>query len=555
MDIKNQTLSKKLFNHTLLLLFFGVIIISSLWFFHIVKDYKDEIEDLKINHVNEQKKVVENSVKFLIKLTEEREFSTKEDAVKFISKLRYGKNGYFWINDFTPTMIMHPIVTSLDGKYLGNYQDPNGKFLFNAMVKVCKEKGEGFVQYHWLKPDDKIVRDKISFVKVINKYNWIIGSGIYLDDIEKAIEIKKNELNENIIIFVIVSILLSVFLSISLYILVNKFYKEIKESFEQFNKFTKNSFKTSIVLDTKQFKYLEFKQLAKSTNTMIKQRLKFEKKIVDFSDNLEDKVEQRTKELKQNYKKLQSTQAQLIQSEKMASLGALVAGVSHEVNTPLGIALTAITHSIEELKILEENYNNKTMSEKDFIAYINEANQINDSIYKNLSRAVSLIKSFKQVAVDQSSEELREFRLKDYIEEILISLHNRIKKTKLKINVDIDDNITINSYPGAFSQIFTNLIMNSIIHGYKDDEKGNINITANLKDKKLIITYEDDGKGLDDTIKQKIFDPFYTTNRAKGGSGLGMNIVYNLVVKKLHGTIEVKDKDSKGVLFVIKLII
>ena len=193
------------------------------------------------------------------------------------------------------------------------------------------------------------------------------------------------------------------------------------------------------------------------------------------------------------------------------------------------------------------------MSEKEFLEYLEDSKLSIDSINKNLIRAVNLIKSFKQIAVDQISEELREFNLKEYLDEILLSIHSKIKMTKIKIEVNIDKNIAINSYAGIFSQIFTNLIINSIIHGFNNGvDIGTIKISANLENNDLTIYYEDDGKGLDEVTKNKIFDPFYTTNRVKGGSGLGMNIVYNLVVKKLKGTIFLENKKEKGVLFVIK---
>ena len=166
--MKKVTLSKKILYNTIILVVLGVVFLSTIWFIHIVNDYDSDIEYLRESHIIEQKKIVSSSVKLLVKLISEKEKFNKEDIVGYVSKLRYGKNGYFWINDFTPTIIMHPIITALDGKYVGDYKDPDGKFLFNEMVKVCKENGEGFVDYHWPKPEDGIVKDKISFVKSID---------------------------------------------------------------------------------------------------------------------------------------------------------------------------------------------------------------------------------------------------------------------------------------------------------------------------------------------------------------------------------------------------
>ncbi|MEA3498441.1 MAG: HAMP domain-containing sensor histidine kinase [Campylobacterota bacterium] len=250
-----------------------------------------------------------------------------------------------------------------------------------------------------------------------------------------------------------------------------------------------------------------------------------------------------------------NTQKQLLESEKMVSLGNMVAGVSHEINTPVGMALTGITHLDEQTKKLKKLYENEDMSEDEFKEYLKDMAALSNSIEINLTKAASLIRSFKKVAVDQSSDTNREFNLKEYLDEILLSLHNRLKKTKIDIYLDIDEKITINSNPGAFSQIITNLITNSLIHGFENSNttKGDIKIYAKLNLNRLNLIYKDNGKGMDNDTKRKIFDPFFTTARKDGGSGLGMSIVYNLVTSTLKGTIKVKSEPSQGILFDIDI--
>jgi len=240
---------------------------------------------------------------------------------------------------------------------------------------------------------------------------------------------------------------------------------------------------------------------------------------------------------------------ELLKSEKMAGLGNMVAGIAHEINTLVGLALTGNTHLSDKTRELEQLFKDNKMSESDFTEYLNNSLNLIQSILNSLRKAIGLIKSFKQVAVDQSSNENREFELNEYIHEISMSLQNAIKKSNHKITIDIDKKITLNSNPGAFSQIVTNLVMNSLIHGFKNLESREIIISAKEEGKKLHLNYQDNGVGMNDEIKQKIFDPFYTTNRAGGGSGLGMHIVYNLVLKKLNGTIKVISEPGKGVRF------
>ena len=275
--------------------------------------------------------------------------------------------------------------------------------------------------------------------------------------------------------------------------------------------------------------------------------------IKQMNTLLEKKVQERTKKMQENFNRLKETQEDLVQAEKLASLAQMVAGVAHEINTPIGMALTDVTHLNEETKELKKLYLNQEMSEEDFNDYLKQVEESSNLITTNLHKGAKLVKSFKQVAVDQSSDEDRMFNLKKYVEEVLMSLNNVLKKTKHKIVVDIDKDLNINSNPGAFSQIITNFIMNSLIHGFEDKEEGEIIIYAKLEDDMLDFVYQDNGKGISQEVKEKIFDPFYTTKRHAGGSGLGMNIIYNIITQKFGGTIKIYSELGEGVKFDIKM--
>jgi len=258
--------------------------------------------------------------------------------------------------------------------------------------------------------------------------------------------------------------------------------------------------------------------------------------------------------LNESLKKIKLVQNQLIESEKMASLGSLVSGVAHEINTPLGIVLTSISHIDNEVKKMESNYNEQSLTEEALKEYITETKQIVKIISNQLNNAVTLIKSFKNISVDQHIEDKREFNLKQYIDDIVISLRNVIKKRSVRVINKIDADIELNSYPSIFSQIFSNLIINSINHGFEYNNKENI-IEISLEEigETLILTYKDNGKGIDDIYENKIFDPFFTTKRGAGGSGLGLNIVYNLVTQKLGGTLKAVRISPLGLGFTMKL--
>lgn len=261
--------------------------------------------------------------------------------------------------------------------------------------------------------------------------------------------------------------------------------------------------------------------------------------------------------LQASLEQLRLAQNQLIESEKMASLGSLVSGVAHEINTPLGIGLTGISQIEHEVKKLEKNYNDQALTEETFTGYIFTTKQLIATIRDRLNSAVALVRSFKNISVDQHFEDLREFNLKKYIDDLLLSLQNQLKMNQVKVVNAIDEHMVIESYPGIFSQLFSNFILNSIKHGFEGDFNDGgeniINISIDKADNGLIIHYEDNGKGITDTIEKHLFDPFFTTKRGQGGSGLGLNIVYNLVTQKLGGTLDVVRISPHGLGFTIVL--
>lgn len=253
--------------------------------------------------------------------------------------------------------------------------------------------------------------------------------------------------------------------------------------------------------------------------------------------------------LEKQSRELESTQIQLIESEKMSSLGELVAGVSHEVSTPIGICITAQSFFIDETKAIQGKFDSGAMAKQDFIDYIDVAFENGQILTANLNRTAELIKNFKQVAVDQCIEDLRPLVVLRYILDLLTTLKPRIKSLKHVIEVVGDEQLVITSQPGAIAQIITNLIMNSIIHGFEDVEEGHIKISVIKAEHGMRLQYEDNGKGMSEESLEKVFDPFFTTRKGKGGTGLGMNIVYKLIKDSLHGTIECKSEIGKGVYF------
>ncbi|MBU0996292.1 MAG: hypothetical protein KJ737_27655 [Proteobacteria bacterium] len=250
--------------------------------------------------------------------------------------------------------------------------------------------------------------------------------------------------------------------------------------------------------------------------------------------------------LKNSLDVLSRAKAHLVQSEKMAALGELVSGVTHELNTPIGVGVTA--SSFLEQKTREFGHLKATgnLSEKEIERYVKTAVDASSLIYQNMNHVAGLIKTFDQLAIDHANEEPRVFFLKDYIEELLVSLRIQTKKRQFNVEINCSEGIKLHSYPGAFSQIISHLVLNSVTHGFAHDHTGNIVFDIITENKILKFRYADDGKGMSELAVKRIFDPFYTTKRGKGRPGLGMNIVYNLVTQLMKGEIECKSMPGNG---------
>jgi signal transduction histidine kinase len=266
----------------------------------------------------------------------------------------------------------------------------------------------------------------------------------------------------------------------------------------------------------------------------------------------EEALRSKQSELEKTVDDLKQAQDRLVQSEKMAALGGFVAGITHEVNTPVGIGVTATSFLAEKLAALDTAYKDKTLSPKVLEHFIEEAKQSTALLQSNLTRASELIASFKQIAVDQTSDAIRTINLAEYLHEVIRSLQPNFKKTRHHIDVNCPENLMLSCPAGAISQIFTNLLMNSLIHGFEELEEGYIRITVLDEGQMVDITYSDNGRGLTQEQLEKLFHPFFTTKRDQGGSGLGTHITYNLVRQTLGGSIQVSSEPGHGLSYHIR---
>jgi len=267
---------------------------------------------------------------------------------------------------------------------------------------------------------------------------------------------------------------------------------------------------------------------------------------------LKTKVKEATAKLQNSLDTLTATQSQLVESRKMASLGGLIAGVAHEINTPLGIGVTAASSLLDATSQFTNQYANREVTNKDLISYLNEVKESTSLICSNLDRTVNLLMKFKQVAVDQSCREVCTYKIKQLFNNILQSLKPKFQHNNFIILLHCVEDISVKGETRAFVQIITNLVNNTLIHGFENMDSGNIDIRITRNKDSVQCVYSDTGKGISKEHTGKIFEPFYTTNRGSGGTGLGLHIVYNLVVQSLKGSIKYNEKFNEGSQFVIE---
>ncbi|MGE5159421.1 MAG: ATP-binding protein [Gemmatimonas sp.] len=248
---------------------------------------------------------------------------------------------------------------------------------------------------------------------------------------------------------------------------------------------------------------------------------------------------------------LSTAQQNLIDAERLAALGGLVAGVAHEVNNPIGISLTVASSFARRTEMFEaELKSDGQLRRSQLEDFVRSSRDASEQLVANLHRAGELIQSFKQVAVDRSHAERREFLLGEATDQIVASLRPVLKRAPVALQIDIPENLVIDGYPGFYGQILTNLFLNAVNHAFSDGRSGTISISARPRgDDDVEIIFADDGAGMTPEVQRQAFDPFFTTRRNEGGTGLGLHIVYNLVTQQLGGRMMLESGPGQGTTF------
>jgi PAS domain S-box-containing protein len=291
-----------------------------------------------------------------------------------------------------------------------------------------------------------------------------------------------------------------------------------------------------------------------------KARRQAEEAMRQLNQELESRVAQRTQELADSFDRLKEAfatieraQDELVRSEKLASLGSLVAGVAHELNTPLGNSLTVATTLAERAQAIQKELGTGALRRSTLHEFIQGTAHASDLLTRNLFRASDLITHFKQVAVDQTSAQRRPFDLAETVAEVVLTLQPQFKKTPHRIELAIPSGIQLDSYPGPLGQVITNLVSNALVHGFDAGAHGLVRIGASADAEEVLLTVADNGRGIAPEHQAKVFDPFFTTRLGQGGSGLGLHIVYSIVTRVLGGRITLASQPGEGTTLTLHL--
>jgi len=275
--------------------------------------------------------------------------------------------------------------------------------------------------------------------------------------------------------------------------------------------------------------------------------------LSEANDKLESRVAERTTDLKNALEQLQNAQRNIVESEKLASLGRVVAGVAHELNTPIGNALMVATSIDDHLKPLQAELRKDSVRKSTLTEALGRAEDGFVILLRNLAKAAQMIGDFKQVAVDQTSEQCRAFDLAEVTQEVLSTLQPAFKKTPYQIQTRLSAGVACQSFPGPYGQVLTNLVMNALIHAFEERDSGEVRVIVDSPAPGIArLSVEDNGVGMSEEVQSKIFDPFFTTRLGRGGTGLGMNITHSFVVRVLKGSITVDSAPGRGSRFVVE---
>jgi len=459
-----------------------------------------------------------------------------------LMQTKVGKTGYLYMTTAGRIMLMHPDhsrqlqVATLPGQNLGLDRAIDERY--TGVMEGVNSKG-----LHVLG----------TYVQ-IPYAEWVLASNLPMSEV-------KEPFRQSLQLVTMFALIISALYFVLIFVLMGRIMQPVRELTQHLIDVGNG--------DARQFLrrgHGEIGRMARAYNQMLarllesdEQRNATENKLIELNENLEFKVAQRTQELEKTNQELTATLAnnavitkELIRSEKLAALGKLVAGMAHELNTPLGNSLTVSSAMEDFVKIFQSDLSTGITRSK-LEQFVTQTQQGSRLLQDNLHRVADLISSFKQIAVDQTAEHQRSFQLRGIVNDTLSTTNYLIHDRDIQLHVDIPDSLQMESYPGAIGQLVIIMMMNVVTHAFKLEQTGNIWISVSVDQNDIVsLIFKDDGCGISDADQGKIFDPFFTSQLGRSGNGLGLSIAHNIVTVLLGGTIEVHSQIGDGSTFIMQ---
>jgi len=480
----------------------------------------------------------------------------KEDVFLKYTQYRFGEHdeNYVFISSWEGDELVNGMYPEFVGQNLWSLKDKDGRAVVREEIEMARQNPEGtFLQHFWKQPNADEEIEKLTFVRAFPQWEIIVGSGVSIESIEQSIEPQKEEINRgtwkrmlNIIVIVIIIL-----------IVIGGFIKYLEnatlKSFNTFYVFFEKAVREKKPIEKDELNFKEFKLLADSANQMLNEQNNADQKLRELNENLEQMVKGRTSELEASLKKLSETQNLLIENERLALIGGLVSGLTHELDNPLGITLSLVSNVERLTQDFMENLKIGSLKKSELDEYlIDIAEELHLSL-SNLRKTIEVVEHFRHIAVNQSSGEKRHFNIKEHIENQIHSLQQKFQRPHIRVNLICEEDVDIYSNPSDYAQVLDHLFVNAFIHGFDYDETGEITVEVMHNESRLLILFKDSGKGIEEEDLQRIFEPFFTTLKEEGKSGLGLNIVYDIVTNKLDGNLNVSSQLGFGTEYDIEI--
>lgn len=520
-----------------------VVVVCGIYFY-LSPIFEGELFKNEKRHSQDLVESVHSLVNEYYQRFQNNEFDEKEAqfrALKRISMMRYGTNGYFWINDLNARMLMHPIMPDLVGRDLSGLKDINGKYLIMEFVKVCKDNGGGYVDYKWPEPGVGNPVEKISYVKHFVPWGWVIGTGLYTTETQRTLEVLRSDLLIGTAGIILVLVIINIIIAL-----------RIARPINRLSEFS-NSLKEDISLKAPLEGSRETRQMAMALNETAEQLAV----TLVSRDRLDAALNSLT-----------AMQSQIFQSEKLASIGQLAAGVAHEINNPMGFinsnlaTLKKYTGRMAEfIELLSENILSNGNDET--TKYVADKRRLM-KIDRILTDSLTLIEESIEGAerVKRIVQDLKSFSRIDQTDCVLINLNEALDTTiniawnEIKyvatLNREYGDIPLVKCFPQQLNQVFLNLLVNAA-HAIGENQ-GTITVRTWSESEYVFVSVADNGSGIPEEIRQRIFEPFFTTKEVGKGTGLGLSISYD-IIRKHGGEITIESEVGSGTSFIVKLLV